>query len=116
MGSGVRRQDAGTVFTLGKSSPIRNRLDQCLLGLEESQNRVFIEGVFRLKALILKALRVSYAASQALIPQSAFLPLVPGFNAFKFVSRKRVKNIIGFVQISDAVLNDEVHQSEQCDD
>lgn len=104
------------VFHPGNSSPKRNRLDQCLLGLEESQKWVFLEGVLPIKALILKALIVSYAASQALIAQSAFLPLVPGFNAFKFVSRKRVKNIIGFVQISDAVLNDEVHQSEKCDD
>ena len=53
----------------GKSSPKRNRLDQCLLGLEESQKMVFLEGAFRLKALILKALSVSYAASQALMPK-----------------------------------------------
>ena len=30
---------------------------------------VFLEGVFMLKALILKALSVSYAASQALMPK-----------------------------------------------
>lgn len=56
------------VFALGKSSPKRNRLDQCLLGLEVSQKWVFFEGVLWLKALILKALNVSYAASQALTP------------------------------------------------
>ena len=56
-------------FSLWISSPKRNRLDQCLLGLEESQKMVFLEGVFMLKALILKALSVSYAASQALMPK-----------------------------------------------
>ena len=62
------RQDAVAVFALGKSSPKRNRLDQCLLGLEESQKWMFFEGVIWLKALKLKALIVSYAASQALTP------------------------------------------------
>ena len=54
---------------MGNSSPKRNRLDQFLLGSEESQKWVFSEGVFRLKALILKALIASYAASQALMPK-----------------------------------------------
>ncbi|AZE53698.1 hypothetical protein C4K03_1527 [Pseudomonas synxantha] len=56
-------------FRVGVSSPKRNRLDQCLLVLEESQKWVFLEGVFRVKALILKAFSVSYAASQALMPK-----------------------------------------------
>ncbi|WP_157264129.1 hypothetical protein [Pseudomonas synxantha] len=56
-------------FRVGVSSPKRNRLDQCLLGLEESQKLVLFVGVFMVKALILKALSVSYAASQALMPK-----------------------------------------------
>ena len=55
-------------FRVGVSSPKRNRLDQCLLGLEESQKLVIFVGVFRVKALIIKALSVSYVASQALMP------------------------------------------------
>ena len=50
-------------------SPKRNRLDQCLLGSEESQNSVVFSADLRLKALILKALFRSYAASQALMPK-----------------------------------------------
>ncbi|WP_139237989.1 hypothetical protein [Pseudomonas sp. OV546] len=57
------------VLALGKSSPKRNRLDQCLLGLEESQKWVFFDGALWIKALILKALIVFYAASQALMPK-----------------------------------------------
>ena len=63
--AGRRRWD---IFC-GYSSPKRNRLDQCLLGSEESQKRVFLVADFGLKALIIKALIDSYAASQALMPK-----------------------------------------------
>jgi len=50
------------------SSPKRNRLDQCLLGSKESQKVLVFVGDLYLKALIIKALFDSYAASQALMP------------------------------------------------
>ncbi|WP_157720144.1 hypothetical protein [Pseudomonas prosekii] len=56
-------------FFLWISSPKRNRLDQCLLGLEESKRMVLLGACLRLKALIQKAFSVCYAASQALMPK-----------------------------------------------
>ncbi|WP_426618257.1 hypothetical protein ACP3TY_19610 [Pseudomonas rustica] len=52
-----------------QSSPKRNRSGQCLLVSERSKNRVVFSDDLRLKALILKALIDSYAASQALMPK-----------------------------------------------
>jgi len=63
--AGRRRWD----ISCGYSSPKRNRLDQCLLGSEESQKWVLLVADFGLKALITKAFIDSYAASKALMPQ-----------------------------------------------
>ncbi|MBJ2224897.1 MULTISPECIES: hypothetical protein [unclassified Pseudomonas] len=80
-------------FRVGVSSPKRNRLDQCLLGLEESQKLVIFVGVFRVKALIIKALSVSYVASQALMPKRCKILLealkeLPPFGRMKMKDRR----------------------------
>ncbi len=50
-------------FTAGKSSPKRNRLDQCLLGSKYSQKTLHFPPIFKLKVLINKALVIVHSLS-----------------------------------------------------
>jgi hypothetical protein len=54
----------GMGFTDEKSSPKRNRLDQCLLGYKDSQRTLLFSPIFKLKALINKALVIAHPLSQ----------------------------------------------------